>query len=233
DDYLLLTDIQGLEDHHGEMDFKVAGTRDGITAVQLDIKPAGIPLQVLLDALEPALQARLQLLDLFEETIEAPRSEMKDYAPRYGTVLIPTELVRVLIGLNGTHKRELERKSGARLSVNADTGEVHVFAPNKQSFQEATDLIDICGREEIAVGSRQVVEVLSLKDFGAVVQLHTEEMGLLHISELSDNRQEKMEDILQVGQHIEVQCIGRDLRGNVKLSRKALIPTVSPQSNYQ
>jgi len=166
--HTIFTDIQGMEDHHGDMDFKIAGTRDGITAVQLDIKPAGVPLEILLEALSHATKARHTILDTLVLALEGPRVNVRDNAPRFGSVTVEKELLGRVIGPQGSHVKGIERDTAARITIN-DTGEVNIFAPTKASFEAATQRIMDAGVPAVRVGSRYLGKVVSIKDFGAIV----------------------------------------------------------------
>lgn len=222
-DYRLLTDILGLEDHVGDMDFKIAGTRAGITAIQLDIKPAGIPLNILCEALEPAAVARQHILDFMEQEIREPRSEQKENVPRKGHFSIQREYVGRLIGPQGNTVKNIQRVTGVRITV-SDDGRVCVIAKDQASYDQAKEMVQSTVGKEIEVGNMYDGIVVSIKDFGAFVELDGGHQGLLHISELSHEKVTRVTDALIVGEKLKVMCIGRDLRGNLKLSRKATIP---------
>lgn len=222
--YRLLRDIQGMEDGLGDMDFKVAGSAEGITAVQLDCKPAGIPTDILVEALDEARDARLELLEIMGRAIAAPRTELHDSAPRFGKIQVEQEMVGRVIGPQGSTVREIERASGGRLTVSQD-GVVSIFAATKAQYELASSMVHDINALSVKVGETYLCRVVSLKDFGAFVQpLHGGDQGLLHISEVSHGRTNRMEDVMEVDQEIELQCIAKDTKGNIKWSRKALLP---------
>eukprot|EP00238_Polyblepharides_amylifera_P010829 CAMPEP_0196587260 /NCGR_PEP_ID=MMETSP1081-20130531/56948_1 /TAXON_ID=36882 /ORGANISM="Pyramimonas amylifera, Strain CCMP720" /LENGTH=755 /DNA_ID=CAMNT_0041909393 /DNA_START=110 /DNA_END=2378 /DNA_ORIENTATION=+ len=203
----LLTDIMGLEDHHGDMDFKLAGTRQGITAAQLDIKPAGLPLEILIEALDCARDARLELLDLFSQTLASPRDATRANAPKFGSVTVEKDLLGKVIGPQGSNVKGIERTTGARITVNK-SGLVNIFAPSQEAFDQTAALVTEAGVPEIRVGSRYLGKVMSLKDFGAIIEVvEGSALGLLHISEIAHGHTASVNDVLIVGQELEVQCM--------------------------
>eukprot|EP00250_Pteridium_aquilinum_P003497 c13815_g1_i1 orf=897-3683(-) len=225
-DYRLLTDILGLEDHVGDMDFKIAGTRSGITAIQLDIKPCGIPLDILCEALEPARVAREHILDCMEQEIREPNTEQKENAPRKGCFDIQRENVGRLIGPQGSTVKNIERTTGVRISV-SEEGRVCVLAKDQASYDQAKDMVDSTLGKEIEVGNIYSGCVTSIKDFGAFVEIDGGYQGLLHISELSHQKVAHVTDAVSLGQKLKVMCIGRDARGNMKFSLKAALSSTS------
>lgn len=225
-DYRLLTDILGLEDHVGDMDFKIAGTRSGITAIQLDIKPSGIPLEILCEALEPASVARKHILESMEQEIREPNTEQKQNAPRKGYFSIQREYVGRLIGPQGSTVKNIERVTGVRISV-SEEGRVCVIAKDQASYDQAKDMVDCTLGKEIEVGHIYNGSVVSIKDFGAFIEIDGGYQGLLHISELAHQKVAHVTDAVMLGQKLKVMCIGRDVRGNVKFSLKATLPSAS------
>eukprot|EP01018_Ginkgo_biloba_P018069 Gb_20425 [translate_table: standard] len=222
-DYRILTDILGLEDHLGDMDFKIAGTRKGVTAVQLDIKPAGIPLHILCECLDPALEARTHILDFMEQEIKVPREQAKGNSPRLVTVRLNRDYLSRLIGPQGSHLKKIEQETGARITVNFD-GAVTILAKDQPSLEQTQEKVDSIVGREIEVGGLYKGVIVAIKDFGAFVEFSGGQQGLLHISELSHDQVSRVSDVVSVGQQLSLMCIGRDLRGNVKLSLKATLP---------
>jgi polyribonucleotide nucleotidyltransferase len=219
--YAILTDIAGAEDHYGDMDFKVAGTRDGITALQMDIKISGINPQILVEALEQARQARMVILDKMEQTISAPRPDVSRYAPRIFTITIPVDKIRDVIGPGGKIIRGIVDKTGCKIDVQ-DDGTVHVASTNKESADQAIQIIkDLTA--EVEVGKIYTGRVSRLTDFGAFVEVFPGTEALLHISEVADHRIRDIRDVLEEGQEIRVKCISNDGQGKVRLSRRALL----------
>eukprot|EP00249_Psilotum_nudum_P016788 c25988_g1_i1 orf=158-3031(+) len=227
-DYRLLTDILGLEDHLGDMDFKIAGTKNGITAIQLDIKPAGIPLEILCEGLEPALAARKHILDFMEQEISGPRDEQKLNTPRTGTVTVQRESIGRLIGPLGSTVKNIQRVTGARVQV-FENGTVNIFARDQAAYEQAIEMVESTIGKEIEVGNVYNGVVIAIKDFGAFVELDGGHQGLLHISEIAHQKTLRVTDAIAMGQQIKVMCIGRDVRGNLKLSLKATIPRLSSE----
>ncbi|OWM70645.1 hypothetical protein CDL15_Pgr014318 [Punica granatum] len=221
-DYRILTDILGLEDHLGDMDFKIAGTRKGVTAIQLDIKPAGIPLDIICESLEPAYKGRLQILDHMEREINVPRTQDDTNAPRLATMKFSNDAIRRLIGPLGVLKRKIEEETGARMSVS--DGTLTIVAKNQSVMDKVQEKIDFIVGREIEVGGIYKGVVTSVKEYGAFVEFNGGQQGLLHISELSHEPVSRVTDVVSVGQHLTVMCISQDVRGNIKLSLKATLP---------
>jgi polyribonucleotide nucleotidyltransferase len=220
DKYAILTDIAGAEDHCGDMDFKVAGTREGITALQMDIKVTNITTSVMKEALEQARRARLFILDKIEAHISAPRDTMSPYAPRIYTLHIPTDKIRELIGPGGKVIRGIVEQTGVKIDVE-DDGTVNIFAVDGPSAQKAIQMVtDIAAVPE--VGKTYLGKVVRLAEFGAFVEIFPGTDGLLHISEISESRVQKVSDELKEGDQILVKVLA--LEGNrIKLSRKAIL----------
>nr|KJB33816.1 hypothetical protein B456_006G032100 [Gossypium raimondii] len=221
-DYRILTDILGLEDHLGDMDFKIAGTRNGVTAIQLDIKPAGIPLDIICESLEPARKGRLQILDHMEQEISVPRNQDDRNSPRLVTLKFSNDAIRRFIGPLGALKRKVEEETGARISVG--DGTITIAAKNQAVMEKVQDKVDFIVGREIVVGGIYKGIVMSIKEYGAFVEFNGGQQGLLHISELSHEPVSRVSDVVSVGQQISLMCIGQDVRGNIKLSRKATLP---------
>ncbi|MQM07727.1 hypothetical protein Taro_040567 [Colocasia esculenta] len=222
-DYRMLTDILGLEDHLGDMDFKIAGTRKGITAIQLDIKPAGIPLDIICECLDHARNGRVQILDRMEEEISAPRTKDDTNAPRLATMKLSSYSLRRLLGPQGSQKKKIEEETGARFAFSEGT--LTIVAKNQDIMEKARDKIDSLVGREIEVGGIYKGIVGSIKEYGAFVELRGGQLGLLHISELSHEQASvsRVSDVVSVGQELSLMCIGQDVRGNIKLSLKATL----------
>jgi polyribonucleotide nucleotidyltransferase len=226
DKYVILSDILGDEDHLGDMDFKVTGTRDGITATQMDIKVDGLPYEVLEKALNQARRGRLHILDKITETIDKPREDYKPHAPRIVTLKIPKEMIGAVIGPGGKIIQEIQAETGTSISIDEDeqNGIVDIAASNKENIDKALARIQaIVAVPE--VGQVYTGKVKSIVPFGAFVEILPGKDGLLHISEIEWRRLEKVEDVLKEGETVEVKLIDIDQRsGKLKLSRKVLLP---------
>jgi polyribonucleotide nucleotidyltransferase len=219
-DYAILTDIAGAEDHYGDMDFKVAGSRRGITGLQMDIKVPNVTTKIMKEALAQAKGARLFILEKMVATIATPRGEMSQYAPRIYTLTIPTDKIRDLIGPGGKMIRSIVDETGVKIDVE-DDGSVKIFASDGESAQKAIQRVtDICAVAE--VGKTYLGKVVRLAEFGAFVEIFPGTDGLLHISEISENRIKAVRDELKEGDQILVKVLA--LEGNkIKLSRKAVL----------
>src|SRR5579863_8772521 len=220
DDYAILTDIAGAEDHYGDMDFKVAGTRNGITALQMDIKIGGLTREILEQAMAQAKAGRLFLLDKMDAVLDGPRTERSAYAPRIETVMIPTDKIRDLIGKGGATIRGIIEQTGAKIDVD-DTGKVSVASSDADGLKRALEMIgNITAVPEI--GKIYLGKVVRLAEFGAFVELFPGTDGLLHISEIAEHRVKEVKDELREGDQVMVKVLA--IEGNrIKLSRKALI----------
>jgi len=218
--YAILTDIAGAEDHYGDMDFKVAGTRNGITAMQMDIKIMGITAQIMREAMEQARHGRLFLLDKMDAVIAGANEEKSKFAPRIETIMIPTDKIRDLIGPGGKVIRGIVEATGAKIDVD-DTGRVNVASSDADGLARAMQMVqDITAVPEI--GKTYLGKVVRLAEFGAFVEIFPGTDGLLHISEIAEHRVAKVEDELRDGDQILVKVIA--LEGNrIKLSRKAVL----------
>jgi polyribonucleotide nucleotidyltransferase len=219
-DYAVLTDIAGAEDHYGDMDFKVAGTKDGITALQMDIKVPNVTHNILKEALEQARRARLFILDKMNAVIAKPRATMSPYAPRIFTMQIPTDKIRELIGPGGKMIRSIVEATGCKIDVE-DDGSVKIYSSDGTAADRCIQMVtDICAVAE--VGKTYLGKVVRIVDFGAFVEIFPGTDGLLHISEISENRIKQVRDELKEGDQILVKVLG--LEGNkIKLSRKAIL----------
>jgi len=217
----ILTDIMGTEDHYGDMDFKVAGTAKGITALQMDIKIAGVSIDIMRQALAQAREARLHVLAKMAETISAPRAEMSAYAPRFVTIKIRPEKIREIIGPGGKVIRGMQEKTGAKIDVE-DDGKVTIFSANSGAAQMAVDMIqDICREAEL--DRIYVGKVKSIKEFGAFVEIMAGTEGLLHISQIAENRIRAVGDVLSEGDQVVVKVLEIDGNGKIRLSRKGAL----------
>jgi polyribonucleotide nucleotidyltransferase len=220
DSYAVLTDIAGAEDHYGDMDFKVAGTSDGITALQMDIKVPNVTTAIMKEALEQARKGRLQILETMNATISTPRTQLSQYAPRIYTTKIPTDKIRELIGPGGKVIKGIIEQTGVKIDV-TDDGTVNIFASDGASATRALQMVsDIAAVAE--VGKTYLGKVVRIADFGAFVEIFPGTDGLLHISEISENRIKNVRDELKEGDQILVKVLA--LEGNkIKLSRKAIL----------
>ncbi|TDT71902.1 polyribonucleotide nucleotidyltransferase [Hypnocyclicus thermotrophus] len=219
DDYIVLTDIMGLEDHLGDMDFKVAGTKKGITALQMDIKIEGITKEIMEIALKQALDARLFILEKMENTISEP-NEISKYAPRIHTLNINPEKISLLIGPAGKNIKAIIDETGAKIDIE-DNGRVSIFTNDGDMLEKTIKLINNLVKE-IKVDEIYIGKVTKLMKFGAFIELLPGKEGLLHISEIANERTEKVEDVLKVGDEIEVKVISTE-KGKINVSRKALL----------
>jgi len=220
DKYAILTDIAGAEDHYGDMDFKVAGTRAGITGMQMDIKVPNITTVIMKEAMEQARRGRLYILDKMEEALASPRANMSQYAPRIYTVTIPQDKIREVIGPGGKVIRGIIEQTGVKIDVD-DDGTVHVASADEASAKKALQIIaDITATAE--VGKTYLGKVVRLVDFGAFVEIFPGTDGLLHISEIAETRIKEVRDELKEGDQILVKVLA--LEGNkIKLSRRAVL----------
>ncbi len=219
----IMTDIQGLEDFMGDMDFKVAGTREGITAIQMDIKSKGINEQILTRALEQARQGRLFILDKMAECLNEPRPEMSPYAPRIISFTIDPDKIREVIGSGGKTINKIIADTGVKIDIN-DDGTVFIASTDQASAQEAKKIIDNIVKE-IEVGDVYYGTVVGIKDFGAFINLKPGTDGLLHISRIAKERINKVEDVLSMGEQVLVRVIDIDPKtGKISLTRKDLLP---------
>jgi len=218
--FAVLTDIAGAEDHYGDMDFKVAGTRQGITGLQMDIKVAGVTIAMMRQALQQAQRARLHILDIMDQTIREPRASISTFAPRLLMITIPVDKIRDLIGPGGKKIRSIVEATGAKIDV-MDDGKVHVFSVDGASGEAAMQMIrDITASAEI--GKTYLGKVVRLAEFGAFVEIFPGTDGLLHISEISEQRIAKVRDELKEGDQVLVKVLA--IEGNkIRLSRKAIL----------
>jgi polyribonucleotide nucleotidyltransferase len=217
--YTLLTDIIGSEDHFGDMDWKLCGTRDGVTGFQLDLKLPGISLDLMAEAIYRTRDDRQKVLDVMESVLAQPRTEMSPYAPRIETIKINPDKIGLLIGPGGKTIKGIVAETGAEINIE-DDGSVHIYSNNGDSLARAKQIINGMTKE-ISIGETYQGTVVSIKEFGAFVEVLPGKDGLVHISELADFRVNKVQDVVKVGDAVWVKCIGVDDKGRVKLSRKA------------
>jgi polyribonucleotide nucleotidyltransferase len=217
----ILTDIMGTEDHYGDMDFKVAGTEKGLTALQMDIKIKGVSIDIMREALAQAREARLHVLEKMAETIKGPRPSLSPYAPRFVTIKIRPEKIREIIGPGGKVIRGIQEKTGAKIDVE-DDGKVTIFSSSNDAAQAALGMIqDIC--REVELDRIYVGKVKSIKEFGAFVEVIPGTEGLLHISQIAENRIRAVGDVLTEGDIVVVKVIEIDGNGKMRLSRKTAL----------
>ncbi len=219
--YNLLTDIIGSEDHFGDMDFKLCGTKDGVTGFQLDLKLPGVSHKILGEAIHRAKDARTKILGIMAEALDKPRESLSKYAPRIETIKINPEKIGALIGPGGKTIKGIVAETGAEINIE-DDGSVHIYATSGESMARAKEIIGGMTKE-IEVGQTYHGRVVSIKEFGAFVEVFPGKDGLVHISELADFRVNRTEDVAKIGEMIWVKCIGIDDKGRVKLSRKAAL----------
>jgi polyribonucleotide nucleotidyltransferase len=219
--YSILTDIQGLEDHLGDMDFKVAGTRDGITALQMDIKIKGITSEIMSKALEQARIARLFILDKILEIIPEPRKELKSFAPRITVLHIPSDKIGAVIGPGGKIIRKIQDETGVKIDIEED-GTVYIAATDGPAADKAREMVEEI-TEVPEVGHIYTGRVVRTTDFGAFVEILPNQDGLVHISQLDSERVNKVEDVVSVGDEITVMITNIDESGKIRLSRQAIL----------
>ena len=219
--YKILTDIQGPEDEHGDMDFKVAGTRDGVTAVQMDVKVDGIPLPILKEAFEKAKMARIKILDVIEAEIKEPRKELSPKAPRIISIKIKPEQIGMVIGTGGKVINEIKDSTGVEIDIEED-GTVYITGEATGAEKAKALIEDIV--KEYKEGDRVFGEVVRVADFGVIVKLGSKSDGLVHVSEIAPFRIEKVETYMKVGMKVPVIIKGIDDKGRLKLSIKDADP---------
>src|SRR5205823_9480222 len=223
--YAILTDIQGVEDALGDMDFKVAGTADGITALQMDIKIKGLSRQMMAEALDQAHEARLFVLRKMLEVIPAPRAEMSPYSPRITTIQINPDKIRDVIGPGGKVIRKIVEETGAQIDVE-DDGKLFIASSDQDSARKAIDWIKSL-TDEVEVGKIYRGKVVRIMSFGAFVEVLPSQDGLVHISKLTEHRVERVEEVCNVGDEIVVKAVEVDSQGRLNLSRQAAIEELS------
>ncbi|MGD8759573.1 MAG: polyribonucleotide nucleotidyltransferase [Anaerolineales bacterium] len=231
DRHVVLTDIQGLEDHLGDMDFKVAGTRKGITALQMDIKLRGITPQIISEALEKAHKARLEVLDKIEAVIASPRPSLKPHAPRMTVIKIDPLKIGAVIGPGGKMVRKIQEDTGARIDIE-DDGTIYISAVDGPSSDEARQIIESL-TEEAVVGRIYTGRVVRTTNFGAFVEILPNVDGLVHISQLASERVENVESVARVGDELTVMVTNIDPDGRIRLSRQAVLEGWTPEEALQ
>ena len=221
DDLAILSDILGSEDHLGDMDFKVAGTSEGITALQMDIKVAGLSMELVTTALEQAKAGRMHILGEMAKTLTSSREEMSKYAPRIFTMSIATDKIRDVIGPGGKVIRDIITRTGVGIDIN-DDGLITISSNDEAAADMATKIIrDLV--QEVEIGKIYLGTVKKIMDFGAFVEIFPGTDGLVHISQICDRRIKKVEDEIQEGDELKVKVIDVDRQGKIKLSRKAAL----------
>ena len=219
----ILSDIAGMEDHEGDMDFKVAGSRKGITALQMDIKVAGLPREIMARALAQAKEGRLHILDKMDAAVAGPSAELSEYAPRLYTIQIPKDRIRDVIGSGGKTIRWIVEETGTKIDVE-DDGKVTIASSDVTSAQRAIDIIKgLTASAEIGTNYKGTVK--RIEPYGAFVEIMPGQDGLLHISEMAHGRVGQVTDVMQIGDEVEVQVVGIEPdSGKIRLSRKPLLP---------
>jgi polyribonucleotide nucleotidyltransferase len=221
DDYIVLTDIAGVEDHLGDMDFKVAGTERGITALQMDIKITSITQEIMKVALEQAKEGRIHILGIMKQAVPGPRQELSDFAPRVIKMKINPDKIREVIGKGGSVIQALTRETGTTIDIE-DDGTISIACLSQEAGEAAVARIKAI-TAEVEVGKVYEGPVLRLLDFGAIIQLLPGKDGLLHISQIAHERVNAVSDYLKEGQIVKVKVLEADDKGRVRLSRKALL----------
>ncbi|MBI2879386.1 MAG: polyribonucleotide nucleotidyltransferase, partial [Candidatus Rokubacteria bacterium] len=217
----ILTDIMGTEDHYGDMDFKVAGTEKGVTALQMDMKVHGVSKGIMAEALARAREARLFVLGRMREAITAPRGELSPYAPRFVTIRIRPEKIREIIGPGGKIIRGIQEQTGVKIDVE-DDGRVTIFSADSRAVQQAIDIVQgIC--REVEPDRVYLGKVKKVVEFGAFVEVLPGTEGLLHISQIAEERTRRVEDVLREGDEVLVKVIEVDPNGKIRLSRRAAL----------
>ena len=241
EEYTVLTDIQGLEDHLGDMDFKVAGTRDGITALQMDIKISGINKQILKEALAQAKKARMQILDVIEKQIPEPRKEVSIYAPKTCTFMINPDKIKDVIGRGGAMITKIIQECSGVISVNddkavkvdlEDDGRVMIYHMDREVIDKTRERIENIARE-VEIGKIYNCKVVDIQDFGAFVEVWPGMEGLIHISQLDINRVNKTSDVVSVGDEVLAIATGYDKKGKLNLSRKEVLLRNRPKKDNE
>jgi len=225
--HAVLTDIQGAEDHFGDMDFKVAGTRQGITALQMDIKIKGITAEVMTTALAQAREARLSILDVIEQAMPAPRPELKPFVPRLTVIKIDPDKIGAVIGPGGKMIRSIQEQTGVQIDIE-DDGSVFIAAADAESSRRAREFIESL-TEVPVVGRIYTGKVVRTTDFGAFVEILPNVDGMVHISQLDSDRVEKVEDVARLGEELTVMVTSIDPEGKIRLSRQAVLEGWTPE----
>ena len=221
DQYTILTDIQGMEDALGDMDFKVAGTTEGITAIQMDIKVDGLSREILSAALQQAKRGRAFILGKMLECIDKPAAELSPYAPRVETIKIKVDKIRDVIGSGGKVVKKIIDETGVDIDIHED-GNIFITSNDAEGMKKAKQMIEDIVRE-VEVGEIYTGRVTRLMKFGAFVEVLPGKEGLCHISQLANHRVEKVEDVVQVGDQLQVKVVEIDDKGRINLSHKAVL----------
>ena len=221
DKFVVLTDISGMEDHLGDMDFKVTGTRDGITAFQMDIKMEGITPEIMGKGLSQAKEARLKILDKMEAVISEPRKEVSPYAPRIFTMQVNIEKIGKVIGPGGKTIKKIVQDTGVKIDID-DQGKVSIASTDKEQLDKAIDIVKKIV-EDVEVGRTYDSVVKKIMNFGAFAEVLPGQEGLIHVSQLSDEYVKNIDDVVKVGDKLTVKVTEIDSQGKIKLSRKAVI----------
>jgi polyribonucleotide nucleotidyltransferase len=219
--YTVLSDIQGMEDHLGDMDFKVAGTAKGVTALQMDIKIEGLSREILEEALQQAKVGRMHILDSMLATITEPRTELSQFAPKILTMSINPDKIRDVIGPSGKQINKIIEETGVKIDIEQD-GTVFIASTNQEMNQKAKKIIEDIVRE-VQIGEMYLGKVKRIEKFGAFVEIFAGKDGLVHISELAEERVGKVEDVVKIGDELLVKVTEIDKQGRVNLSRKAIL----------
>ena len=220
DDYLILTDILGDEDALGDMDFKIAGTAEGVTAVQMDIKISGIPPEVMGKALDQAKEARLHILGEMGKVLAQPRGELSKYAPQHEEVYVNPEVIRLIIGPGGKNIKQITTETGASIDID-DSGKVSVFAPTKETLEKAKEMV-LYYDQRAELGKNYAAKVKKIMEIGAIVEILPNLEALVHISQLDTGRVEKTENVARLGEEMTVKVI--EINGDkIRASRKAVL----------
>jgi polyribonucleotide nucleotidyltransferase len=227
--YKILTDIQGPEDHHGDMDFKCAGTKEGVTAIQMDVKVAGVTLEILEKALIQAKKARKEILEVMLKIIPEPRKQLSLYAPRIIKMQINPDKIGLVIGPGGKMINSITEKTGAEIDIEQD-GTIFISGKNQEDAEKARKFIEGL-THEYQIGEMARGAVVKILDFGAIVDISPVQDGMIHISELAPFRVEKVEDIVKIGDVVTVKIINIDERGKISLSLKQANPNYKPDNN--
>ncbi|OIO59703.1 MAG: polyribonucleotide nucleotidyltransferase [Verrucomicrobia bacterium CG22_combo_CG10-13_8_21_14_all_43_17] len=221
--YVLLTDILGAEDHFGDMDFKIAGTSQGITGFQLDLKIKGLPLEIAKEAIQQNKEARFQILNKMKEELPEPKQELKAHAPRVHQMQIDPDKIGLLIGPGGKNIKKITEVSGAQIDINEDnSGRISIFATSQESMDRAISEVNAI-TSDIEPGQSYSATVKSVREFGVFVECLPGKEGLVHVSELAEGPVDNVEDVCKLGDVMTVKCIGIDEKGRVRLSRRAAI----------
>jgi len=231
--HVVMTDILGAEDHFGDMDFKICGTRNGITGFQLDLKIQGLDHEVAKEAIALATESRYKILDIMESTLQKPREDINQYAPRVHSMMIDPEKIGLLIGPGGKNIRRITETTGASIDINEDnSGRLSIYATTKEAMERAIYEVELI-TGEIQEGKIYRGIVRSIKEFGAFVECLPGKEGLVHISELADFRVRKTEDVCKVGDEMIVKCLATDEKGRVRLSRRAAMAELEKSQKQQ